>query len=66
MVVCRSRTSTPGCGDLNLGGAELEELNSLRILGVTFESKLTFKTHLQEVVSKAVRILGVVGRARVT
>ena len=31
--------------DLTVGGAELEELKSLRILGVTLDSKLTFDTH---------------------
>ena len=30
-----------------------EEVRSVRILGVTFDSTLTFKTHLREVVSKA-------------
>ena len=33
MMVCLSRTSAPGNGDLTLGGTELEELKSLRILG---------------------------------
>ena len=58
MVVNRSRTSAPGYGDLTLGGAELEELKSPRILGETFDSRLTFDIHLREVVSKAVRNLG--------
>ena len=35
----------------------------MRILGVTIDSKLTFETFLQEFVSKAARILGVVRRA---
>ena len=42
---------------------ELEELKSLRILGVTLDSKLTFETHLRKVVSKAIRSLGIVRRA---
>ena len=37
-------------------------VRSLRILGVTFNFKLTFETHLREVVSKAVMSLGVVRR----
>ena len=52
-----------GNGDLTIGGVELEEIRSLRILGVTFDSKVTFETHLREVVSKAVMSLGVVHRA---
>ena len=63
MVVSRSRTCVPGYGDLTHGGDELEEVKSLRILGVTFDSKLTFEAHLREVVSKAARNLGVVRRA---
>ena len=38
-------------------------LRSLRILGITFNSKLTFETRLREVVSKAARSFGVVCRA---
>ena len=46
MVVSRSRTIIPGYDDLTLGGAELKELKSLRILGVTLNFKLTFQIHL--------------------
>ena len=63
MVVSRSRTIAPGYGDLTLGGAELEEVKSLRILGVTLDSKLSNEIHLREVVSKATKCLGVVRRA---
>ena len=63
MVVNRSQTSAPGYGDLNLGGEELEEVKYLRILGATFDSKLTFEAHLREVVSKATRDLYVVRQA---
>ena len=59
MVVSRSRTSALGYGDLTLGGAELEEAKSLRILGITLESKLIFVTHLREVMLKAARSLNV-------
>ena len=62
MVVYRSQTYAPGYGDLTLGDAELEDVKSLRIFRVTFDSKLTFETHLREVVSKAARSLGVVPR----
>ena len=50
-------------GDFPLGGKELEEVKSLRILGVIFDSKLMLGTHLPEVVSKAARPLDVVRRA---
>ena len=57
--VSRSRTITPSYGHLTLSGAELEEVKSKRILGVTLDSKLTFKTHFREVVQKAAKSLGV-------
>ena len=42
MVGSWSRTSAPCYGDLILGGVEFMKLKSLRILGVTFDSKLKF------------------------
>ena len=60
MVVSQSRTITPGYGDLTVGGAELEEVNGLCILGATLDSKLSFEPHLREVVSKAAISMGVV------
>ena len=60
MMISRCRNYAPGYSDLTLGGAEFEEVRSLRILGVTFNHKLTFESHLCEVVSKAARSLGVV------
>ena len=63
MLVRRSHTIARGYSDLTLGGTELEEVKSLCVLGVTFDSKSTFETHVQAVVSKAARSVGVVRRA---
>ena len=63
MVVSQSRTIAPGYGELTVGSTELEEVKSLRILGVTLNSNLTFEMHVRGVVSKAARSLGVVRRA---
>ena len=63
MVVSRSRTIALGYGDLTLGDAKLEKLQSLRILEVTLDSKLPFETHLREVVSRAARSLWIARRA---
>ena len=41
MVISQSRTISPRYGDLTLSGTELEEVKSLRILGVALDSKLT-------------------------
>ena len=59
MVVIRSWTYAPSYSDFTLGGTELEEAKSVRTLGITFDSKLTFETHLREVVSKAAGSLDV-------
>ena len=49
---------------LLVGGAGLEEVKRLHILGVSLDSKLTLETHLQEVMSKAARSLRVMLGAR--
>ena len=60
MLVNRYRASARSYGDLALDGAQLEEVKSLRFLGITLDYKLTFETHLREVVSKVTRSIGVV------
>ena len=60
LAAIESRSNVPCYGDLILSAAELEEVKSLRILGLILDSKLTFETHLRYVVSKAARSLGVV------
>ena len=40
---------------LGYGGTELEEVKSMRILGVIFYSKWTFEIHLRELVPEAAR-----------
>ena len=62
MVVSQSGTIALRYGDLTLGGVEVEEVKSLRILDVTLDSKFTFETYLREVVSKVARSLEVVHR----
>ena len=46
MVVSRSRTFAPDYGDLTLGRADFKKVKSLRILGITFDSKLTLEANL--------------------
>ena len=47
MIVSRSRSMQPLPPTLTIGGTLLKELNDLVILGVTFDSKLTFEKHLR-------------------
>ena len=45
MIVSRSRIMHPLSPPLTIGGTALEEFDDLVILGVSFDSKLTFEKH---------------------
>ena len=49
MIVSRSRTMYPQSPALTIGGTVLKENDDLVILGVTFDSKMTFEKHLRSV-----------------
>ena len=49
MIVSRSRTMHPQSPPLTIGGTVLKESDDLVILGVTFDSKMTFEKHLRSV-----------------
>ena len=49
MTVSRSHTIHPQSPPLTIGGTVLEESDGLVILGVTFDSKMTFEKHLRSV-----------------
>ena len=53
MIDSRSRTMHPQSPSLIIGGTVLKESDDLVILGVTFDSKMTFEKHLR-LVSRAV------------
>ena len=46
MIVSRSRTMHPQSPTLTISGTVLKESNDLVILGVTFDSNMTFEKHL--------------------
>ena len=58
LVICRSRTVSPPHGDLVLSGVSIE-LSNLDILGVNFDSKLTFNDHVHDIVSRISQIIGI-------
>ena len=58
MVVSLSHTIAIGYGYLTRSGLELQEVKSLRIPVLILDSKLTFETHLREVMSKTTKSLG--------
>ena len=49
MIVCRSHTMHPESPPLTIGGTVLKESDDLVILGVTFDSMMTFEKHLRSV-----------------
>ena len=59
MIVSRSRTLHPQWPPLTIGGTVLKESDDLNILGVTFDSKITFEKHLRSVSRAASQKLGI-------
>ena len=49
MIVSRSCTMHPQSLPLTIGGTVLKESDDLVVLGVTFDSKMTFERHLRSV-----------------
>ena len=58
-IVSRSRTIHPQSPALTIGGTALKESDDLVILGVTFDSKMTFEKHLRSVSRAASQRLGI-------
>ena len=52
LVVCRSRTVNLPYGDLVLSGVSIRASPYFDILGVKFDSKLTFEDHVRGIVSR--------------
>ena len=59
LVVSRSRTVYPPHGDLGLSGVLILSNPSLDILGVRFDCKLTFESHVRGVVSRVSQRIGI-------
>ena len=63
MIVSRSRTMHPQSPPLTIGGTVLKESNNLVILGVTFDSKITFEKHICSVSRAALQRLGILRKS---
>ena len=59
MIVSRLLTMNPLSLPLTIGGTVLKESDDLIILGVTFDSKMTFEKHLRSVSRAASQRLGI-------
>ena len=63
MIVSRSRTMHPQSPPLTIGRTVLKESDDLVILGVTFDSKMTFEKHLRSVSRAASQRLGILRKS---
>ena len=63
MIVSRSRTMHPQSPPLTIGETVLKESDDLVILGVTFDSKMTFEKHLRSVSRAASQRLGILRKS---
>ena len=63
MIVSRSRSMHPQSPPLTIGGTVLKESNDPVILGVTFDSKMTFEKHLCLVSRAASQRLGILRKS---
>ena len=63
MIVSRSRTMYPQSPELTIGGSVLKESGDLVMLGVTFDSKMTFEKHLRSVFRAASQLLGILRKS---
>ena len=63
MIVSRSRTMHPQSPPLTIDVTVLKESDDLDILGVTFDSKLTFEKHLRSVSRAASQRLGILRKS---
>ena len=64
MIVSRSCPMHPQSPALIITGTVLKESDDLVILGVSFDSKMTFKKHLRSVSRAASQRLGILGKSR--
>ena len=63
MIVSRSCTMHPQSPPLTIGGTVLKESDDLVILGVTFDSEMTFEKHLRSVSRAASQRLGILRKS---
>ena len=63
LIISRSSSMHPQSPPLTIGGTVLTESDDLVILGVTFDSKLTFEKHLRLVSRAASQRLGILRKS---
>ena len=63
-IVSRSRTLNPPNPSLFVNGQLLSDTSSLKLLGVVFDQKLTFETHIRSTVSNISQKVGILRKCR--
>ena len=63
MIISTSRTMHPQSPPLTIGGTVLKKSDDLVILGVTFDSKMSFEKHLRSVCRAASQRLGILRKS---
>ena len=63
MIFSRSRTSLPVHPELSLENYILENVDALKLLGVTLDPKLTYECHLRNVTTKVAQKIGILRKA---
>ena len=63
MIVSRSCTKHPKSHTLIIGRTVLKESDNLVVLGVTFNSKMTFEKHLHSISRVASQLLGILRKS---
>ena len=62
-VVSRSRSSYPPHPNINIGNEKLENVDTMKFLGVIFDPKLTFVNHINYMTSRAASKIGIIRKA---
>ena len=65
ILVSRSRTLFPPHPDLYINDQVIAQTDSLKLLGVLFDSKLTFESHLRSIASSIAQKVGIMRKCRV-
>ena len=63
MLISRSRKAYPEHPVISIDNIVLDNVRELKILGVIFDSKLTFETHVRTMVTSVAQKIGILRRA---
>ena len=58
-----TKATHPAVPDIKFGGIAVPEANTINLLGVTFDAKLSFRDHLHSIATRGCQRLGVLHRA---